>query len=180
MFGFLFQFGIAGFGLFCCLITVCVISFERAYFLFYLHAPWKKDVFLVGLLQNLHDEQMKPLAIREAHITHEIERIDGVMSKGLIIIRFISVASPMLGLFGTILGMITIFGSIAESNQPVTPSLISAGLKEALYATAMGISIAVPSVGINLFFNHSISRRIQKYVYILNDENIKIDYHHND
>ena len=180
MIDFLFQFGVAGFVLFFCGLVVSIITMERVYFLFIIHSPWKNDMFLASLLQTLEEEKTKPIHIREAHITQEIERIDKMFSKGLIVIRFISVAAPMLGLFGTILGMISIFGAISESNQAVTPALVSGGLKEALYATAMGISIAVPSVGINIFLHHNISSRVQKYIYILNMENIKIDYHHND
>lgn len=172
----LFEFGIAGFVLYLCAFAVCIISLERLYFLFIKYSPWNKDLFLIGLLEILEEERKKPLAIREAHISQEIERVDRMFSKGLVVIRFISVVAPMLGLFGTILGMISIFGAISDTNVPVTPSLISAGLKEALYTTAIGISIAIPSVGINVFFNAVIQSRLQKYVYILNDSNISIDF----
>ncbi|MFT4967383.1 MAG: biopolymer transport protein ExbB/TolQ [Candidatus Deianiraeaceae bacterium] len=180
MLEFFFQFGKAGFILFICAFVISVITIERIYFLFIAYPQKNKDALLSGLLQTLDDEKQKPINIREAHVTQEVERVDALLSKGLILIRFISVISPMLGLFGTILGMIAIFGSISEANSPVTPALISEGLREALYTTALGLSIAMPSIGINVFFNSYINARIQTYVYILNEKNISIDYNHND
>ncbi len=180
MFHFLFQFGIAGFLLFICALATSIITMERAYFLFILHSPWKRDLFLASLLEILEEEKYKPIHIREIYISQEIERIEALLSKGLTLVRFISVAAPMCGLFGTILGMISIFGAIAESTQAITPSLVSKGLKEALYATAMGISVAVPSVGVNLFFHRVVNARMRKYLYILNIENAKLDYKDND
>lgn len=173
---FLFEFGIAGFVLYLFALTLSVILIERSYFLFIKYASWKKDLFLIGLIEILDNEKHKPMQIRETHITHELERVEKTLSQGLVIVRFIGFASPMLGLFGTILGMISVFGSISDSNTPITPSLISSGLKEALYTTAIGISIAIPAVGVNVFFNASIHARLQKYVYVLNERNISIDY----
>jgi biopolymer transport protein ExbB/TolQ len=177
MFGEIYaQFGVAGIVLFICAGIVSVITMERIYFLYIIHSPWKRDVFLDSLLQILTEEKLKPLNIREVHITQELERIDRDYSKGLLLIRFISVIAPMLGLFGTVLGMVHIFGAIAESNAPITPSLISGGLKEALYTTVLGIAIAIPALGANVFFNSVINTRLQKYLYIVNEENINIDY----
>jgi biopolymer transport protein ExbB/TolQ len=136
----------------------------------------KSDVFLDSLMQILSEEKMKPLNIREVHVTQELERIDREYSKGLLLIRFISVIAPMLGLFGTVLGMVSIFGAISESNAPITPALISGGLKEALYTTVLGMAIAIPALGITVFLNSVISARLQRYLYIVNEENINIDY----
>lgn len=177
MFGQIYsQFGVAGIVLFLCAGVASVITMERIYFLYFVHSPWKKDTFLDSLLRILSEEKLKPLNIREMHVSQEIERIDHEFSKGLLVIRFISVIAPMLGLFGTVLGMVHIFGAISDSNAPVTPSLISSGLKEALYTTVLGIAIAIPALGANVFFNSVINSRIQKYLHLLNEENINIDY----
>lgn len=174
--GFLFQFGIAGFALYFIAFILCVITLERIYFLFILNGKSKPDIFLESLTDMLSEEKEKPLHIRETHISQEIDRIETILSKGFIILRFISVISPMLGLFGTILGTIEMFSSISTSDTPVTPALISGGLKEALYTTALGIAISVCALGLNVFFNSVVAAKIQKYLYILNDKNISIDY----
>lgn len=177
MFGEIYtQFGFAGIILFVCAGIASVIIMERIYFLFVVHSSLKTDIFLDNLLQILEEEKLKPMNIREAHVTQELEKIDHELSKGLLIIRFISVIAPMLGLFGTVLGMVSIFGSIAESNSPITPALISGGLKEALYTTVLGIAIAIPSLGANVYFNSVTNGRLQRYLYIVNEENINIDY----
>lgn len=59
-------------------------------------------------------------------------------------------AAPLLGLLGTILGIVDTFYSLAQSGMS-DPAGVSSGIGTALYATALGISIAV--VGL-VFFNH--------------------------
>lgn len=177
MFSILFQFGVAGFVLFLLGFVAFVVVCERFYFFFLKYPATKKDLFLLGLLEILNEHKTLPLQARESLISQEVEKVHSIFAKGLVLIRFISVVAPMLGLFGTILGMIEIFGSIAETNTPVTPSLISSGLKEALYTTAIGLVVAIPSVGFNVFFNNTSEQRLQRYIYHLNQRNIEIDYH---
>lgn len=58
----------------------------------------------------------------------------------------IAAVAPLLGLLGTILGMITAFQDIATHSGPVEPALIASGLWNALATTAAGLSIAVPAL----------------------------------
>jgi biopolymer transport protein ExbB len=62
----------------------------------------------------------------------------------------IAAAAPLLGLFGTVVGMIEIFGSqtAASSSNPV---ILAHGISVALYNTAMGLIVAVPSL---LFYRY--------------------------
>jgi biopolymer transport protein ExbB len=57
----------------------------------------------------------------------------------------IAAAAPLLGLFGTVVGMIEIFGSQAPSGGS-NPQLLAHGISVALYNTAFGLMIAVPSL----------------------------------
>jgi biopolymer transport protein ExbB/TolQ len=170
------TFGISGIILSLCVFTVLVISIERLYFFFIEYSVKNGDAFLAMLLEILENIKTKPLNIREIHISQEIDRIEQILGKGVNLIRFISAVAPMIGLFGTVLGIISIFGSIADSNSPITPALIADGLHEALYATAIGLFIAITAMGISVFFHHIINERIQRYIYIMNEENIRIDY----
>ena len=61
----------------------------------------------------------------------------------------IAVASPLLGLFGTVIGMIEIFGS--QSPTGTNPQQLAHGISVALYNTAFGIAIAIPSL---IFYRH--------------------------
>jgi biopolymer transport protein ExbB/TolQ len=61
-------------------------------------------------------------------------------------LRFIVHFTPMLGLLGTVLGIMSSFKSISNMKGAVSPSLISAGLHEALLTTIFGLSIALCSL----------------------------------
>src|ERR1700704_3869736 len=61
--------------------------------------------------------------------------------------------SPLLGLFGTVVGMIEIFGSQTASGS--SPALLAHGISVALYNTAFGLIVAIPSM---IFYRHFRAR----------------------
>jgi biopolymer transport protein ExbB len=83
-------------------------------------------------------------AIEEAGraVAHELDRF-------LTTLGTIATASPLLGLFGTVIGMIEIFGS--QSPSGTNPQQLAHGISIALYNTAFGIGISVPSL---IFYRH--------------------------
>ena len=52
----------------------------------------------------------------------------------------------MLGLFGTVLGMIKAFQRLEEAGSQVNPAILSGGIWEALLTTAAGLAVAIPAV----------------------------------
>jgi biopolymer transport protein ExbB len=62
----------------------------------------------------------------------------------------IASAAPLLGLMGTVIGMIEIFGSQAPSGN--NPALLAHGISVALYNTAFGLMIAIPSLMLYRYF----------------------------
>src|SRR5690606_29946382 len=62
--------------------------------------------------------------------------------------------APLLGFLGTVAGMISAFGAIAEAGQ-VEASLVASGIKVALITTAAGLIIAVP---VNIAYNFFVTR----------------------
>ncbi len=70
-------------------------------------------------------------------VAHELERF-------LTTLGTIATVSPLLGLFGTVIGMIEIFGS--ESGSGNTPAVLAHGISVALYNTAYGLIVAIPSM----------------------------------
>ncbi len=80
------------------------------------------------------------------------------LEKRLPILSTVAVVSPLLGLFGTVLGMIKVFNII--SIEGTGTQSLSAGIAEALITTATGLAIAIPSlVAYNLFNN-----KVNEYV----------------
>ena len=83
-------------------------------------------------------------AVEEAgqSVAHDLERF-------LTTLGTIATAAPLLGLFGTVIGMIEIFGS--QSPTGTNPQQLAHGISIALYNTAFGIAIAIPAL---IFYRH--------------------------
>ncbi len=66
------------------------------------------------------------------------------LNKYLLTLGTIAAIAPLMGLFGTVVGMIDIFGSQAPSGT--NPQLLAQGISTALYNTALGILVAIPAM----------------------------------
>ncbi len=67
--------------------------------------------------------------------------------------------APFIGLFGTVLGIIKAFHDLA-SNQAGGPSVVMAGISDALVATALGLLVAIPAVVAFNYFNRRVRTRM--------------------
>lgn len=94
-------------------------------------------------------------------IRHEDpERIVQLLRRRLIGLHTILVIAPMLGLVGTIAGLMKSFRLLGESAGSYQPQVISLGVSEALITTAAGLSVAV--IG-TIFYNY-FTARLDEYV----------------
>ena len=75
-------------------------------------------------------------------VTHDLERF-------LTTLGTIAAMAPLLGLLGTVIGMIEIFGS--QSSTGSDPIVLARGISIALYNTAMGLIVAIPAM---IFYRH--------------------------
>lgn len=80
--------------------------------------------------------------------------------EGLRMLELISTIAPLLGLLGTVLGMISAFQVLQEAGSRADPSGLAGGIWEALLTTAAGMAVAIPA-GIALSWFESISDRLQ-------------------
>ena len=80
-------------------------------------------------------------------VTHDLERF-------LTTLGTIAAMSPLLGLFGTVVGMIEIFGSQTASGS--NPIQLANGISIALYNTAFGIAISIPSLIMHRHFKNKV------------------------
>ena len=67
----------------------------------------------------------------------------GTMGKWMRVLEAVVQAAPMLGLLGTVVGMIDAFGTLAQSTGGVDPALLAGGIWTALTTTAVGLAIAL-------------------------------------
>ncbi|MCK5114722.1 MAG: MotA/TolQ/ExbB proton channel family protein [Phycisphaerae bacterium] len=75
-------------------------------------------------------------------------------------LSFIASGSPMLGLLGTVTGMIRSFNQIALTEGTARPSQLAGGISEALVTTCMGLVVAIPTMFFVAFFRN----RIESYI----------------
>ena len=93
------------------------------------------------------------------------EEIQG-LRKNLRGLEVIATISPLMGLLGTVLGMVKAFNKVAQYKGQVDPSLLAGGIWEALLTTAAGLAIAIPIVIMLNFFERrveSITILLEKY-----------------
>ncbi len=72
------------------------------------------------------------------------------------IIEVIAALSPLLGLFGTVLGMIEAFARLESAGTAVDPAVLSGGIWEALLTTAAGLAVAIPAIIVLNWLEHRI------------------------
>ena len=121
-------------------------------------------VLAAGLANRLHAHEVVKEAIEDAgrHMLPELERYLNTLGT-------IAAIAPFLGLLGTVLGMIQMFGGIG-SHGLGDPSIVAAGISQALVATAAGLAVAIPS----LMFYRYLRGRVEELTVELEQEALKL------
>ena len=111
--------------------------------------------------RTIQDNREKPVWWVESRAGDEAQLIEKALSRGLWILETIVTAAPLLGLLGTIAGMMNAF-SIIGGKGLVEPSGITGGVAQALIATAMGIFIALVALFVFNFFSRLQSQTLDE------------------
>ncbi|HVL00587.1 MAG TPA: MotA/TolQ/ExbB proton channel family protein [Dongiaceae bacterium] len=128
-------------------------------------------VLAAGLLNARHGREIMKEAITDtaSHEIHEMQRF-------LNLLGTIANISPLLGLLGTVFGMVDMFHSLMLAGN-TDPVLLAGGIAKALYATAGGLVVAIPA----LFFYRYFNRRVDEIVVLMEQQAIKlVDVMHGD
>jgi biopolymer transport protein ExbB len=107
-----------------------------------LHLSWE-SFLLIAININLTKAEEKAA------------EINLILERNLSMLSTIASISPLLGLLGTVVGMITVFGNI-DINGSANADLLAAGISEALITTAFGLIIAVPAIVFYRYFEQKI------------------------
>ena len=94
----------------------------------------------------------KPAVEVEQAVLDEGERIANVLRRYLRVLNGVSTVSPLLGLLGTVWGMIQAFNVIATSPAMGRAEMLAGGISVALITTAAGLLVAIPALIFYLFF----------------------------
>lgn len=73
-------------------------------------------------------------------------------------LEVIATLAPLLGLFGTVLGMIEAFQQLEQAGNRINPAILSGGIWEALLTTAVGLAVAIPTVAVVNWLERMIDR----------------------
>ena len=111
------------------------------------------------LLINCIKYKNLPRENLESKIEEKALEVKYNLERRLSMLGTIATISPLLGLLGTVVGMITAFTGLTESSG-ANPDLLAAGISQALITTAFGLLIAVPGLVLHRYFE-------QKSTYLL-------------
>jgi biopolymer transport protein ExbB len=122
------------------------------------------QILAVGLKNARFGRQIMKERIEDvaSHVIHEMERFLNTLGT-------IAAISPLLGLLGTVIGMIKVFSAIVVHGSGDT-AVLAGGISQALITTAAGLMIAIPS----LFAHRYLSRYIDELSVEMEAEAIKL------
>ena len=123
-----------------------------------------RELFTLGLRHRL-----KPKALLEEHLESYVLQQRMLQERRLPLLAVIATSGPLLGLLGTVTGMIKTFTLITVFGTGSAGKL-SAGISEALVATKLGLMVAIPALVIHGF----LSQRIQKQLAMLDRYSLEI------
>ena len=111
-------------------------------------------LFAVGLVNRDHGREIMKEAIEEEGniVVHELDRYLNTLGT-------IAAITPLLGLLGTVIGMIQVFTSITPEvmSQGIgDPTVLAAGISQALITTAAGLSIGIPALMFHRYFKGKV------------------------
>lgn len=121
-------------------------------------------ILATGLYNLHHDREIMKEAIEETgrHVVHELGRYLNTLGT-------IASITPLLGLLGTVIGMIKVFSTITREGVG-DANLLAGGISEALITTAAGLTVAIPA----LMFYRYFRGLTDEYVVLMEEEALKL------
>ncbi len=120
------------------------------------HAEEISNLSSLGfLLINCIKYKNLPRENLESKIEEKATEVQYSLEKNLTMLGTTATISPLIGLLGTVVGMITAFTGLTETSG-ANPDLLAAGISQALITTAFGLLIAVPGLVLHKYFEHKI------------------------
>ena len=122
------------------------------------------EILAAGLSNTRHGREIMKESIQEAAPKgiHELERYLNTLGT-------IAAITPLLGLLGTVIGMIDVFTAVMVQGTGNT-AVLAGGISKALITTAAGLTVAIPA----LFFHRFFIRRVDELVVAMEQEATKL------
>lgn len=109
------------------------------------------DLFISVLKENSEHDMEEAALLSGDNILFYLKR-------RLYLLSVLGSALPLMGLLGTVLGMIKVFNKVANAGNAADISILAGGIWEALITTAAGMIIAIPVILTYHFFNRTIEK----------------------
>jgi biopolymer transport protein ExbB len=113
-------------------------------------------ILAAGLMNRNASREIMKEAIEDTgrHVVHELERYLNTLGT-------IATISPLLGLLGTVVGMIQVFSAITTQGVG-NPSALAGGISQALITTAAGMSVAIPALMAYRYFRGKVNMLVMR------------------
>jgi biopolymer transport protein ExbB len=109
-------------------------------------------ILTAGLVNRYHTRDVMKEAIQDTG-----RQVIAEMERYLSTLGTIAAVSPLLGLLGTVIGMIDVFSVIMDAGVG-NPEVLAGGISKALITTAAGLSVAIPSLVFYRYFNSRVNK----------------------
>lgn len=121
-------------------------------------------VLSAGLTASKHGREAMKDSLQEAgsHVAHEMEKFLSTLGT-------IAAIAPLLGLLGTVVGMIEVFTAIMVQGSGDT-AVLAGGISQALITTATGLTVAIPA----LIFHRALTRRVDELLVSMEQDSTKL------
>ena len=119
----------------------------------------EKKMFLIETLNIIEENTSK--ALKEQEIETLLQKKYLSSQKFLPSLEIIAQVSPLIGLLGTVIGMIDSFNELELGGSLVDPSILAGGIWTALLTTAMGLIVAIPALISHYFFDKKLTNTVQ-------------------
>ena len=148
------------------LLLLSVIAVAMALYKF-----WQFGSLRLGTRKGVHSIEMMAVRLKRQSADNKLSRADiedvlsvnanaqiKTLQRGFRVLDTIAQISPLIGLFGTVLGMITAFQALQQSGNSVDPSILAGGIWVALLTTAVGLAVAMPTSIVLTYFESRVER----------------------
>lgn len=121
-------------------------------------------VLAAGLTTSRYGREAMKDSIQEAgnHVAHEMEKFLSTLGT-------IAAVSPLLGLLGTVLGMVEVFTDIMLQGTG-NSAILAGGISKALVTTAAGLTVAIPA----LVFHRALTRKVDELLVLMEQDSTKL------
>ena len=110
---------------------------------------------MASAIRGKSNPKMTDQLVREEVTRVAQSQLDG-LERGLALLSLIATIAPLLGLLGTVLGMIEAFQQMETVGDRVEPAVLAGGIWEALLTTAAGLSVAIPAAVFFTWFQRAV------------------------